>query len=81
MQKMPDWIIPEWPVPRSVRALSTTRSGGVSGGRWESLNLGDHVEDNPAAVAANRRILVREAGLPSEPLWLRQVHGLSLIHI
>ena len=78
MQKMPDWIIPEWPVPRSVRALSTTRSGGVSAGRWESLNLGDHVEDNPAAVAANRRILVREAGLPSKPLWLRQVHGCTV---
>jgi polyphenol oxidase len=72
---MPDWIIPEWPVPASVRALSTTRTGGVSEGCWRSLNLGDHVQDDAAAVSENRRILVREASLPSEPFWLRQVHG------
>ena len=75
---MPDWIIPEWPVPHSVRALSTTRTGGVSEGRWKSLNLGDHVQDDPAAVSGNRRILVREAALPSEPFWLRQVHGCAV---
>ena len=75
---MPDWIIPEWPVPQSVRALSTTRTGGVSEGRWKSLNLGDHVEDDPAAVAENRRILAGKAALPSEPLWLQQVHGCAV---
>ncbi|MEJ2322714.1 MAG: laccase domain-containing protein, partial [Gammaproteobacteria bacterium] len=68
---MPDWIEPDWPVPPSVHALSTTRAGGVSSGAWESLNLGAHVGDNPASVAENRRILAREAGLPSEPLWLK----------
>jgi len=78
MRKMPDWIIPQWPVPPSVRALSTTRAGGVSEGRWRSLNLGDHVQDDPAAVSENRRLLMREAGLPSEPFWLRQVHGCAV---
>lgn len=77
-RKMSDWIVPEWPVPRSVRALSTTRTGGVSEGRWRSLNLGDHVEDDPAAVSENRRILLHEANLPSEPFWLRQVHGCAV---
>ena len=48
---MPDWIEPDWSAPARVRALSTTRRGGVSSGRWESLNLGDHVEDDPQAVA------------------------------
>jgi hypothetical protein len=75
---MPDWIVPEWPVPASVRALSTTRTGGVSEGCWKSLNLGDHVQDDAAAVSENRRILVREANLPSEPFWLRQVHGCAV---
>ncbi|MEJ2308809.1 MAG: peptidoglycan editing factor PgeF [Gammaproteobacteria bacterium] len=75
---MPDWIEPDWPVPPSVHALSTTRAGGVSSGAWESLNLGAHVGDNPASVAENRRILAREAGLPSEPLWLKQVHGCAV---
>ena len=75
---MPDWIEPDWSAPARVRALSTTRRGGVSSGRWESLNLGDHVEDDPQAVAENRRLLVREAGLPAEPLWLKQVHGCAV---
>lgn len=70
---MGTFIIPDWPAPPNVRALATTRGGGVSAGPYASLNLGDHVGDEPAAVAANRAILRRQ--LPAEPLWLRQVHG------
>lgn len=51
----------------------TTRQGGVSGEPWSSLNIGLHTGDDNAHVQANRRIL--RAGLPSEPLWLNQVHG------
>jgi polyphenol oxidase len=69
------WLVPEWPVPRAVRALSTWRSGGTSSGVYASLNLGSHVGDDDAAVAENRRLLGRAAGLPAEPCWLRQVHG------
>jgi YfiH family protein len=58
-----------------VRACTTTRAGGVSEGPWASLNLGDHVDDDPAAVAANRARLAGELALPREPQWLRQVHG------
>lgn len=65
-------LSPEWPAPAHVRALVTTRSGGVSGGAFASLNLGDHVGDDPLAVARNRAIL-REH-LPAEPQWLKQVH-------
>jgi len=68
-----DFIVPDWPAPRGVRALSTTRGGGVSGTSWQGFNLGDHVGDDPRAVAANRARLRRE--LPAEPLWLTQVHG------
>lgn len=75
MPRMPDWIVPDWPAPDTVRAISTTRSGGVSTGPWASLNLGDHVEDDPTDVAANRHILFETAGLPAEPHWLKQVHG------
>lgn len=67
------WVVPDWPAPASVHALATTRQGGVSAAPYASLNLGDHVGDDPGAVAANRRIL--RAGLPAEPLWLKQVHG------
>ncbi len=68
---------PDWPAPANVRALVTTRSGGVSVAPWDSFNLGDHVGDDPAAVAENRRRL-REH-LPGEPVWLKQVHGATCI--
>lgn len=73
------WLTPEWPVPAGVRALSTLRCGGCSTGAHAGLNLGDHVTDDPVAVAANRRALIRAAGLPAEPRWLQQVHGVSAI--
>ncbi|HNE01788.1 MAG TPA: laccase domain-containing protein, partial [Plasticicumulans sp.] len=48
---------PDWPAPANVRAAATTRRGGVSRGPYAALNLGDHVGDDPAAVAENRRLL------------------------
>ena len=73
---MNDWIIPDWPAPGNVKALFTTRHGGVSSGRngnYASLNLGAHVNDNLADVECNRALLRRH--LPAEPKWLQQVHG------
>lgn len=70
---MPEFILPDWPAPAGVRALATTRGGGASAPPWQGFNLGDHVGDDPHAVAANRALLRRE--LPAEPVWLSQVHG------
>lgn len=70
----PEWIVPDWPAPPGVRALQTTRQGGVSQGPYASLNLGDHVGDIPESVAANRQRLL--GFLPKQPLWLHQVHGI-----
>jgi YfiH family protein len=70
-------IQPDWPAPRGVRALATTRHGGVSLAPWSSLNLGDHVGDEPVAVQANRQRL-RQL-LPDDPRWLRQVHGVGCV--
>lgn len=75
------WIEPEWPAPASVRALSTQRSDGVSVARYASLNLGDHVGDEPAAVAENRRRLRAAAALPAAPSWLHQVHGSTVVDL
>jgi hypothetical protein len=69
-------IIPDWPVPANVRALQTTRQGGVSIAPYDSLNLGSHVGDKPLAVARNRILL--NTLLPSEPVWLEQVHGTAV---
>ena len=74
----PRWLTPDWPVPGTVRALSTFRSGGVSVGRYASLNLGAHVEDAVEAVVENRRLLRAAAGLPAVPRWLAQVHGVRV---
>lgn len=65
----------EWDAPPEVRAAFTLRSGGVSMAPWDSLNLGAHVEDAPAAVAENRRRVLDALALPSAPLWLQQEHG------
>jgi polyphenol oxidase len=75
----PDWIRPDWPAPANVRAVMTTRAGGVSLPPYDSLNPASHVGDDPAAVAENRRILGQ--GLPAEPVWLNQVHGRRVIEV
>ena len=72
-------IRPDWPAPARVQAIMTTRSGGVSLPPWASFNLGDHVGDDPAHVAANRARL-REH-LPAEPGWLQQVHSARVVEL
>ena len=74
-----DFIIPDWPLPSRVKALFTTRQGGVSSGKFKSLNLGLHVGDDSLAVQENRRRL--GAHLPANPLWLNQVHGTDVFVI
>lgn len=68
-----------WPAPPRVKALTTARRGGESGRPYASLNLAAHVGDDPAAVAANRVRLRSAAGLPAEPAWLDQVHGIRVV--
>jgi YfiH family protein len=58
--------------------MSTTRQGGVSAGPFASLNLAERVGDHAAAVAENRRRLAARAAMPTEPAWLRQVHGVAV---
>ena len=77
MNPSSDWLLPDWPAPASVRACVTTCAGGVSLAPFASLNLGDHVDDDPAAVAANRRLLVDRLGC--RPAWLQQVHSPDVV--
>ncbi len=92
---MPDWIIPDWPAPENVKALVTTRHGGVSGGAsegisggvspapWDSLNLATHVGDLPKRVEQNRQWLQQQLALhhsASHPVqWLNQIHGIKVV--
>lgn len=73
MNPLEHCIIPDWPAPARVKAIQTTRQGGVSIAPYDSLNLGGHVGDNPLAVERNRILLNKL--LPSEPVWLEQIHG------
>ena len=71
-----DWLVPDWPAPSNVHALFTTRAGGVSVAPFDSLNLGDHVHDDPVAVATNRARLGQCLG--ARPVFLQQVHGTAV---
>jgi polyphenol oxidase len=74
-------IEPDWPAPPGVRAAFTLRSGGVSVAPYNSLNLGAGIGDSLEAVAENRRRLRARLGLPAEPVWLEQVHGVGVVQL
>ena len=58
---------------RPVRMVFTSRAGGASSSPYDSFNLGGHVGDDPAAVAANRDRLLRATGL-EDIVWMEQLH-------
>lgn len=72
-----DLIFPSWPAPANVCAIQTTRKGGFSATPFNSLNLGAHVQDQAITVIRNRQLL--NEFLPTEPVWLNQVHGTHVI--
>jgi hypothetical protein len=75
----PDWAGADDAVSPRVRALATTRNGGVSAAPYGGangrggLNLGLHTGDVPDAVIENRRRVAELTGAPVA--WLEQVHG------
>ena len=72
---MIEFVEPDWNAPPRVRALCTTRRGGVSKVPYDCLNLGLHVGDDENDVRHNRELLRRELRLPAEPEWISQTHG------
>lgn len=63
------------------RAAFSTRTGGDSGGAYESLNLGVLTDDDSDSVRENRRRLSSALGLDGERVAIgRQVHGADLAH-
>jgi len=76
-----DFIIrPDWPAPKSVNAISTTRLGGVSKDAYTSNNLAFHVGDDPSFVAKNREQLRLKCQFPNEPNWLTQIHSNTVVN-
>lgn len=74
-----DWLTPEWPVDARIRALMTSRTGGVSAPPFDSLNLGRSAGDDPAAVDENRRRFEAALGVPTR--YLSQVHGSRVVRL
>ncbi|MDH4375404.1 MAG: peptidoglycan editing factor PgeF [Ramlibacter sp.] len=70
-------LVPQWPAPPEVHALCSTRLGGVSASPWNSLNLGEHVGDDPKAVIRNRALWADR--LQVRPVFMQQVHGTSVL--
>lgn len=70
------WLPADWPAPANVHAGTSWRQGGISQAAYASMNLAMHVGDDTSAVMENRRRL----GLPTEPIWLNQVHGLTVVN-
>ena len=70
-------------VPQGVHALFTLRSGGFSRAPHDSFNLGDHVGDDPVAVAQNRARLSEALRLRGgkAPVFLKQVHGTHVLSL
>lgn len=72
---MLDLIIPDWPAPFGIKAITTTRYGGFSSPPFDSFNLSLTVGDIPNCVRQNHNLLKNSLGLLQDPMWLQQVHG------
>lgn len=71
-------IRPQWQADPRIQVAVTTRIGGVSLPPYDGLNVGDHVGDDPAAVASNRAQLLNGLGI-QHAQWLTQVHGVDCV--
>jgi YfiH family protein len=68
-----------WDVPGPYEVGFSTRRGGVSGGPYESLNLGLLTDDEPENVEENRRRLCAAVGADPERLAMnRQIHAATV---
>ena len=70
-----EFIYPDWPAPKNVQSISTTRLGGISQGVYAANNLALHVGDDSEKVESNRQRLKTLCALPAEPAWLTQIHS------
>ena len=75
------YIIPDWSAPKNISCVTTTRVGGCSKCTYKSLNLGAHVDDKNEHVKQNRDLIIKDLQLPTDPIWLSQVHGSKVLKL
>lgn len=73
------FIEPLWPAPKTIKAYTTLRHGGVSPSPYAAFNLGENTGDNQLNIKENRNILKNALQLPVEPIWIRQIHGTKVL--
>ena len=73
-QSTHNYIQPNWPAPKNIRAFTTKRTGGYSKPPYDSFNLSLNTGDELNTVLNNRKKLSQELKLPTEPFWLNQKH-------
>lgn len=81
VSQSPITLTPDWPAPNHVKLLSTTRLGGYSQAPFDSFNLSSRTSDDKTSVDKNRAKLREHFCLPSEPLWLNQLHGNKVVSL
>ncbi|MEM8844960.1 MAG: peptidoglycan editing factor PgeF [Pseudomonadota bacterium] len=69
------FIKPDWPLLDKLNVVTTTRSGGVSLAPYDQLNLSMYVGDNKKDVEDNRNLVAQHLKLPTNPIWLKQIHS------
>ncbi len=80
MKHHESYLMADWPAPENIRALVTTRKNGFSTGSFTSFNLGLYSGDDQEVVRKNRQKLVDDWRLAGSPQWLKQVHGVDVVH-
>lgn len=74
-------LVPDWPAPQNVIACTTLRGHVLADDEYSWFNLAAHVSDIEQRVVRNRLELQTSLALPSEPVWLDQVHGADSIDL
>ena len=70
-----------WNAPANIKAFITTRIGGYSKDRYASSNMSLDVGDLKSSVLKNREDIHRSLQLPSEPSWMKQIHGTTIQYL
>ena len=76
-----EYITANWPAPKNIFCITSSRVGGVSKNEYSSLNLGGHVKDEEINVDQNRKLLKKDLKLTNDPIWLEQVHGSTVVEL
>ncbi len=82
VQNNSGYLIPNWPAPMQIKAYVTTRAiQGFSKTPFANFNLADHVEEPIETVLQNRQQLIEDLNLPTQPVWLEQIHGHTAVSL